>query len=60
MKRSTKLKKKERSTIAMMLAQGESIREIGRRLTRSPSSISEEIERHKTWDGDTHPVPCTS
>lgn len=52
MKRSTKLKKKERSTIARLLGQRKSIREIGRILERSHTTISEEIERHKTWDGE--------
>lgn len=40
----------ERDKIAVFLAQGVTISEIARRLTRSKSSISEEIKRNKRWD----------
>lgn len=40
----------ERDRIAVLLAQRVKISEIGRNLSRSKSSISEEIERNRRWD----------
>lgn len=47
-----KIDKKERGIIARLLAQGKKIREIARTLSRSASSISEEITRNRVWDGE--------
>ena len=52
MKNHKKIGKSERGLIARMLAQGKKIREIARKLCRSPSTISEEVSRNQVWDGD--------
>lgn len=52
MKNHGKIDKKERGVISRMVAQGKKVREIGRYLCRSPSTISEEIIRNRVWDGE--------
>lgn len=52
MRNHTKIDKKERGVIARMLAQDKKVREIARFLSRSPSTISEEITRNQVWNGE--------
>jgi len=52
MSNHTKINKKERGVISRMLAQGKKVREIGRYLCRSPSTISDEISRNQVWNGE--------
>lgn len=47
MRTHKKLKPEERDQIAILQAQGKSMREIARRLNRSPSTISDELQRGK-------------
>jgi IS30 family transposase len=47
MKKHHKITTSERDQIAWWLACGVTIREMARRLSRSPSSISEELKRNK-------------
>lgn len=46
MKKKGKIKKAERLELAILLERGYGVREIGRALDRSPSTISEEIKRN--------------
>src|SRR5512147_2147382 len=55
MRAHRKLTSQERDKIAYWYAVGESLREMARRLGRSPSSISEEIKRNKV-DGRHHSI----
>jgi IS30 family transposase len=55
MKTHHKLTSQERDKIAYWHAIGESIREISRRIERSPSSISDELTRNKV-DGIYHSI----
>src|SRR5207248_10657838 len=55
MKTHQKLTSQERDKIAYWYAIGESIREVARRLGRSPSSISDELKRNKV-DGIYHSI----
>ena len=52
MKNYKKIGKRERGVISRMLAQGKKVREIGRYLCRSPSTISDEIARNQVWNGE--------
>lgn len=50
MKNKGKLAPMERDQLAVFLAQNVSLSEIGRRLSRSKSTISEEVKRNRRWD----------
>ena len=49
----------ERESLRAYSAEGKSIREIGRLLGRSPSSVSRELKRNRNKDGTYHPWRAT-
>lgn len=49
---------REREELAILMAQGKSIREIGRMLGRSHSTLSREIKYHGSFGGTMHYSPC--
>lgn len=49
---NTKISKHERGVIARLYARHRSIRNIAKALDRSPSSVSEEIQRNRYWNGE--------
>ncbi len=50
MKKVGKLIPQERDTLAILLAQGVTLSEIARKLSRSKSTISDEVKRNRRWD----------
>lgn len=50
----------ERESLWIYFREGKSIREIGRQLGRSPSSISRELNRNRNKDGTYHPWRATT